>query len=153
MFPFENDIYDEIILARISSDNYPRLSLFQSRNQIKMRKSGKRSSNFINDEKKSKTSVDYEFFCKMRPDLSKSAIWNYKILKQIYARKLAIANENDVDISLDLEWHFVGQLVESNFCLRARYPIVSIPTSSFPSISYLNIFPDKIFEHINKHFF
>lgn len=94
--------------------------------------------------------IEYEFSCRMRPNLSKSAMWNYKILKQIYARKLAI--ENDVDISLDLEWHFVGQLVESYFCLRARYPIISIPISPFQSISYPNIYPDKIFEYVNKHF-
>lgn len=93
-----------IRLARISSDNYPRLSLFQSRNQIKMRKSGERPSNFIGVKRVEWCRSSTSF---LRPDLSEITIWNYKILNQIYARKLA--NENDVvEISLDLEWHFAG---------------------------------------------
>lgn len=86
--------------AYLSSDNCPRLSLFQSRNQIKMRKSGKRPSNFIG----MKRNVGWvRVFYGMQPDLSKIAIRNYKILNQVKARKLAILNGNDAGICLDLE--------------------------------------------------
>lgn len=76
--------------AYLSSDNCSRLSLFQSRNQIKMRKSGKRPSNFIS----AKRNVGWiRVFYGMQSDLSKIAIRNYKILNQGNARKLAIINE------------------------------------------------------------